>query len=490
MRCPVCDRTVEPGQRFCTGCGTSLKGVTDDPAVTSTIPKQTPPEQAGTAPATPPPAAAPQPGDDDWDDPVWAATGEMPTTPGTLPPPPPPLTDQLPRTQPTTATLPATEPIDRQPEPTPTAIPRPPLPDDTPGSSDIVTPYDAPYDYVENADPTVVQGPITDRFGASPATEVIGAYVPPPERARFRFNAVLVLGLVAGGLALASLFTTVLSIEPSRQLVIGSDAPAGFRTGIWILDDLADNLSIAGLLAAAAMVVGGVASAFGWKWGGGLAGGGGLGFAGVAAIAIGLAQMPIDAAHEYARLPADPPFTLTITRDAGYYLLLAAAAAGIVLFFASFNDLANDRRPGLNPWIAALGGLAVVVAAAGPLLPENLAVFSDNWYLVEGPGEPPAMLLAGRAIQLTLLVVAGVVGFLCVRRFGIGLALGGSLPVMWMAASVLFELTDRPVGPAYRNPGSTEMDLHGVTVIGVAALASMLLLAIVAAYDQGVRERL
>jgi hypothetical protein len=76
-----------------------------------------------------------------------------------------------------------------------------------------------------------------------------------------------------------------------------------------------------------------------------------------------------------------------------------------------------------------------------------------------------------------------------VRRYGVGLAAGGSLPVIWMAASTLFDLTDRPVGPAFRNPGSSEIDLHGVTVIGVAALASMLVLAVIAAYDQTVRER-
>ena len=99
------------------------------------------------------------------------------------------------------------------------------------------------------------------------------------------------------------------------------------------------------------------------------------------------------------------------------------------------------------------------------------------------------MLLVGRGVQILALVLAGVIGFLCVRRYGIGLALGGSLPYMWLGVSTLFDLTDNPVGPAFRNPGSAEVDLHGLTVIGIAALGSMLLLAIVAAYDQGIRER-
>ena len=133
------------------------------------------------------------------------------------------------------------------------------------------------------------------------------------------------------------------------------DTPPDFRTGTWILDDLADNMSIAGLIAIVLMVAGGVASGFRWRWGSGLAGGAGLAMAGLAAVAVGLAQFPIDSAHAFARVPSDDPFVLTITRDLGYWLLVAAGALGVVLFFASINDAFGDRRPGLNPWLAALG---------------------------------------------------------------------------------------------------------------------------------------
>ena len=94
---------------------------------------------------------------------------------------------------------------------------------------------------------------------------------------------------------------------------------------------------------------------------------------------------------------------LTITRDVGYWLLLASAALGLIVFFASINDAFGDRRSGLNPWIAALGALATVVAVLGPMIPEGTAIFSDNWYLREGPGEPSALLLLGRLVQLALL---------------------------------------------------------------------------------------
>jgi hypothetical protein len=99
------------------------------------------------------------------------------------------------------------------------------------------------------------------------------------------------------------------------------------------------------------------------------------------------------------------------------------------------------------------------------------------------------MLLAGRLVQLGLLLLAGVIGFLSVRRWGLGLAIGGSVPIVWLGISTLFELTTRPVGPGFRNPGAEGMHLHGVTIIGISAVAAMGVLAVIAAYDQGVRER-
>lgn len=482
MQCPVCGRPAEAGQRFCTGCGNSLKGITDDPAATSAIPVQ---------PAGDPPA-------DDWD-PVWAPTGSIPVQPAepnTAPSADPPgdaaispPADDLPPTEPVwaspvTAALPVTERLTAtEPVADPTPVVAPELPEREPDSDRY--PVLTPYDYSDG-------DPVADGYVASPATEVIASavpYAPVREVNRFHVNAVLVLGVAAGLVALGSLFTTVLSVESSRRLEVGPEAPAAFRTGTWILDDLADNLSIAGLLAVLAMIAGGVASGFRWRWGGGLAAGGGLALVGLAGLALGLTQVPIDAAHDFALIPADPPFTLTITRDVGYYLLIVASALALVLFFASLNDLVGDRRPGLNPWIAALGALAAVVAAAGPTLNEQSARFSDNWYLLDTPDGPPALLLIGRAVQIVLLVLTGLVGFLCVRRYGIGLAAGGALPYIWLGVSTLFELTDNPVGPAFRNPGSVETDVHGLTVIGIAALGSMLVLAIIAAYDQGIRER-
>ncbi len=482
MECPACGRRVESGDRFCNGCGTSLQGVTDTTQIVAVV------DEPETSPTTPPRAADETANDDEhsdqapdepdlartelitidtddenWsDEPAWAATGSIPTTdPATGPD----------ATSTATGDLPATEPI--------TEVWMERVADEPPATT--------PYDFTER-EPVAVTGELEAQAHATATMPVVPAATTPPTP-RFGFNLILLISIVTGAVALVALFADILTITSDTRLVQTDDTPPDFRTGTWILDDLADNMSIAGLIAIVAMVAGGVASGFRWRWGSGLAGGAGLAFAGLAAVAVGLAQFPIDSARAFARVPTDDPFVLTITRDLGYWLLVAAGALGVVLFFASINEAFGDRRAGLNPWIAALGALAVVVTAGGPLLPENQAVFSDNWYLVEGVGEPSALLLAGRLVQLGLFLLGGLIGFLSVRRWGLGLAVGATLPGVWLVVSTLLDVTDDPVGLGFRNPGASDMHVHGVTIIGTSAVLAMIVLAVVAAYDQAVRER-
>jgi hypothetical protein len=407
----------------------------------------------------------------DWDhDPVWAATGSVPVQESAPAAARAIVTEDLPSTEPITEVWmdPVVDPNAEQ------AVPN-------------TTPYDG------EADNQSASAEVTSDVAAvgPPTTAEMPAvqFEPAQDRQRFTFTPVTLIGLAASIITLIAVFATVLSIASNERIVPTDETPEAFRTGTWIVDDFANNLSIAGLIAALMMASGGVAAGYGWRWGSGLAGGAGLALAGIGALVLGLAQIPIDAAREVALIPNEQQFTLTITRDLGYWMVIVAASLGVVLFFASISDAMTDWRPGLNPWIAAVGGLASLVAASGPLLPENLAVFSDNWYLVEGPGEAPAILLTTRLVQLGLLAVTGVAGFLMVRRYGLGLAIGGSVPAIWLAASTLFELTDNPVGPGFRNPGATDMHIHGVTTIGISAVAAMAVLAVIGAYDQGIRER-
>jgi hypothetical protein len=439
MVCHACGTAVEPNQRFCATCGASLKGVTDK---TERVPAAEPVAKAEQAPEPTEEWAA--------NSPVWAATGAVPVT---------------------------TAAAARADAPRSTLESVPDLGDSQPSDADVWAMTSETY----GAAPPREQQP--SATVEMPVVSVV------PEPSRFRLGEVTLCGVLAAILALAGTFTTEVEITSDTVLVPTDTAPPGFRTGTWVLDDLADNMSIAMLIAAVLLVIGGIAAGFRWRWGSGLAGGAGLALTGLVALAIGLAEFPIDAARDFAAIPNAQQFTLTITREIGYWLLIAAAALGIVVFFASINEAFGDRRSGLNPWIAALGALATVVAMFGPMIPEGTAVFSDNWYLIEGPGEPSALLLVGRLVQLALLAITGVAGYLCVRRWGLAVAIGGALPIVWLAASTLFDLTDTPVGPAYANPGADEIELHGVTIIGVSAIVAIAILAVVAAYDQSVRER-
>ena len=435
MVCHQCGKQVDPGQHFCSSCGASLRGVTD---ATERVPSARPAAPVAIDPT------------EEWaaHSPAWAPTGAVPTAA-------------------TSGSEGARSSLDAVPELTSRGT-----------DEDVWAMTSETY----GVEPDVVIDPV--RTTEMPLYPAATTAVKP-----FRFGAVMLCGILAAIVALAGTFTTAVKITSDTTLVPTDTTPATFRTGTWILDDLADNMSIAILIAAVLLVVGGVAAGFRWRWGSGLAGGAGLALTGLVALAIGLAQFPIDAAREFAAIPNEQPFVLTITRDVGYWLLLASAALGLIVFFASINDAVGDRRPGLNPWIAALGALATVVAVFGPMIPEGTAIFSDNWYLREGPGEPSALLLLGRLVQLALLAITGIAGYLCVRRWGLAVAIGGALPIVWLAASTLFDLTDTPVGPAFANPGAEAIELHGVTIIGISAVVAIGILAVVAAYDQSVRDR-
>ena len=341
---------------------------------------------------------------------------------------------------------------------------------------------------VVGAEPTPVPQttavlPVTPPTAELPAFESVA-----PHRAAVRLTPTAALGIIGGLVLMVSMFATVVEVVADIPLTVPPDAPVGFRLGTWIAGDFGSNLPIAGLVAALTMTLGGVAAMFGHRWGAGLVGGGGLAASGLAALSVGFAQIPLDAAQDFAAIPSDVAFTLTITKALGYWLLVTAGAVGIVAFFASTNDAFGERLGGLNPWTAALGALAVSVAAVGPLLPKSTAVFSDNWFVIDRPGESPAMLVAMRLVQLGLLAIGGTVGFLSVRRWGLGVAAGAVLPSLWLGVSTLFVLGEAPIGPGFRNPGTADVALHGVTVIGLASTVAMFVLAIIAASEQARRR--
>ena len=313
-----------------------------------------------------------------------------------------------------------------------------------------------------------------------PPPAVTGEYAAPEQpawypveekrpRPGFRLRPLLVLAVIAAIAAVVGVASTIIEITSPAT-------PAPFDVGIWRVNDFGTNNTVAALLAAGTMVVGALAWCFGYRWGAGLAGGAGAALAGWAALLIGLAELPISTAEAGAQLaPAD------ITRDIGFWAVVGAGGVGVLVLLVSFARAGNDRRAGLDPWVAALAAVSALVAAVGPTIPEGSAEWSGNYSSAGFAVDLPTAFFAGRLVQLGLLAFCGVVGFLLVRRYGLGLAVGGAVPAGWMVATAATERTDSPIGLAFRNPPYDVLKPHAVTVVGMALLGFFALVAIVMA---------
>ena len=206
------------------------------------------------------------------------------------------------------------------------------------------------------------------------------------------------------------------------------------------------------MIAAGLMVLGGLLGCFRFRLGAGLAGGAGLALAGWSAMMLGLAEIPLSTASGLVT-QAPPGLTVELTRDVGWWLIVAAGGTGVLVFLTSLVLIRRDRDAGLNPWVAALGAAATLVAVAGPLLPQQDARLEDNWRSPVNT-DLPTLFFAGRVAQLGVLALTGVIGFLIVRRYGVGMAIGGFSIVAWLALTSLLEQTDNPIGPGIANPGA------------------------------------
>jgi hypothetical protein len=275
----------------------------------------------------------------------------------------------------------------------------------------------------------------------------------------FRIRPLLLLSLIPAAAAIVAMFAQVIDIAPAGPLPFGPSK----------LNDFGTNQTVTGALVAVAMVLGGLAWCGGFRWGAGLAGGAGAGLAGWAGLVIGLVEIRIDQARTINPGAED-------TRDIGFWCLAGAGAFGLLVMFTSLARAGNDRRAGLDPWVAALGAIATIAAVLGPLIPLNDASLDENWSSPAGVDFPTVYFIA-RFAQLGLLLTCGVFGFLLVRRFGLGFAIGGTIGVAWMVLTTATEQTDAPVGPAVGNPGATDFKPYIVTTVGVGLMIFFALVA-------------
>ncbi len=295
----------------------------------------------------------------------------------------------------------------------------------------------------------------------------------PPERERFRVRVIFVASFLGAVAALMAAVGDVVDIRTSRPT-------AGITSGMYGLDDVATNLGPSAVGGAAVMVVGALFACFGFRWASGLAGGAGLALAGWAALTIGLVEVPIATAESITRTSPEA-FTLTVTRDAGWWLVVAVGAIGAIVFVASLGSLRRAGQRYLNPLIAGTGAVCLLVLAAGPLVPVGTATWRDNVRSPTAAIDLPTVFFAGRLAQVGLIAFVGVVGFLIVRAYGLGLAAGGISVATWLWVTSLLEIGDRPTGVAARNPGAVDTVPHAVTTVGMIASIVCVVIAVIIA---------
>lgn len=299
----------------------------------------------------------------------------------------------------------------------------------------------------------------------------LGEY--PPPRETFRFRLVLVFALVAAVASVMASVADVIDIRTTRPA-------SGIATGTSTLHDLGSNLGLAGFVGAAAAVIGGLLACFGLRWGAGLAGGAGLALTGWAAMTIGLAEQPIAIAESITRTSQES-FTLRVTRDLGWWLVAGIGVVGVIVFLASLRSIAAAGRAALNPIIAAVTALAMLVTATGPLVPVGSARVADNFRSTSPDSVLPTAFFAGRLTQVGVLALAGVVGMLIVRAYGLGLAAGAVTVGATLWITSLLDLGDDPVGLAWANPGASSTTPHAVTTVGMVCSIALLIVAAVMA---------
>jgi hypothetical protein len=455
MRCHVCNVAVGDGQRFCHECGQELTGVTDPTEAVDEIAASDVADGATTASAAETSSIATSTFADDPTEPLDVLAW-LDETEGSV--------DSA--TEPSAAGVGAGVFVASE---APTKI----VPADEAGAE-----ASAATGRVDVIDTRPASAFATDELPVEDQPMIFDGsqhLVEHPEgREPFRIRPIFVLACFT---MIATLMASVADIVDIRtdRAVDGIDV--GFRT----MSDLGSNLDVAGFIGAAFMMVGALLRCFGFRWGAGMAGGAGLALVGWAALVVGLAEIPIEVAETITRDPSTPgPFLLTITRDVGYWLLIGIAALALFVFLFSIGAARHDGTPGLNPWLAAVGAVGAVVAATGPLIPLGGEDISVNF----GAEALPELFFAGRLAQVGLFAVAGVVGFLSVRVYGLGLVGGGISVGVWMWLTTLVDFGDRPIGFAAGNLGSTSNEPHAVTSVGMIITIVMLLAAILVAAVQ------
>ena len=278
-----------------------------------------------------------------------------------------------------------------------------------------------------------------------------------------------IAGLLAAVAAIIGCFLTV------AELKVDGDKLGSAKVG-----DLGSNSVLVGIITAVVLVIAVVIGAGSRRFATGLAGGAGLALAGWATLHLALGIQLIDILERQAIGSASGgEITLTKTFAAGFIVLIVAAVLGLVAFVLSLRSAKADDGAKFAPLAALIGGVGALAVAVGPLIPQNGAGFGDNF---SNSAIPPATLWL-RLLVLASLLVAALIGFFNGRRWGLGLATGAVVAAVVQALTTIGEAKGKPkVSIGIGNPGGDK--IHIVTLIGVLLWIAGLAIAAVALNQQ------
>lgn len=228
------------------------------------------------------------------------------------------------------------------------------------------------------------------------------------------------------------------------------------------LGDLFSSHLVAIALAGALVLVGIIVGATGRPLGAGLVGGVGLSVGAALAMAIGSANRVLDEA-EVTVLATPGSYTITVTRDLGYFISIGAATLGLLVFLLSLGARRSGRR---RVWLVVPGLLGTLAVVIGTLLPEGAAGFGDNFGVESIP--PVASWL--RLVALSTLLVAGLVGFLACSRWGAAIVVGAIAIPVWQVAAARAELDGVVDGFVGGNIGAADALAHPMTIAGLGVM--------------------
>ena len=284
------------------------------------------------------------------------------------------------------------------------------------------------------------------------------------------------LAIVAGVGGVAAIIGTFVPM-----LIVTTDAPIP-EAGTYKLNDLflGTNLIIGVIITGVCILAGGILAALGKRLGAGLAAGAAVALAPLLIVIWGGVDYLSNRAEAHAVSVASSGGGGTFFRSkqgAGLWILIGAAAVGLIALCIALVQAGADGRPRLNLVVGVGGALASVVAAVGTMVPSQLTTFGDNF----NASLAPKTIVYGRLAMITLVALAGAIGFLCNNRWGIGLALGGASFWIWQWLSSITKIGDSPLPPGFVPLGSTDLKPHIVTTIGVVAVIVLATLALMTA---------